>query len=320
MAHYRWELVTGPGTWDGTDSNGYLSIRGDKDSMREVQISDPNETNNFERGSTNHGIIDTADLGNLLTGTLRHDGWGLGSDWTVQSIRVTSDDDGRSWLAKVNKELTKNEIFRLEFKLVDAGQYEQMQGAARDALDKKRREDEARAQKIQDEEEAAGADEAEKKAKRELDAERRNLDLELKKAKQQADLLKVRAEIEKLKGGADPSGAGSGSGGGGVVRTIELFAVMGGRAVPLIAGLVNSAGRYSVASGARVMTGDGPGEGFGYGGSPGRWSEASGGQPPTSYGQDPTVGIVASDGSRAWPMPSATLEQIFGSNWRAVIT
>ena len=55
------------------------------------------------------------------------------------------------------------------------------------------------------------------------------------------------------------------------------------------------------------------------GGAPGRWAEASGGQPPTAFGQDPSVGIVGFDGSRAWPIPASTLEQIFG-NWRAVLS
>lgn len=312
---YRWTIKTGTTTSAGTDSNVYLSLRGDKDAMAEIEINDPDAYNDWEKGDTNHGILDTADLGNILTGTLKHDGWGLGSDWTVESVRIANDEDGRVWLAKVNAELTKNQVFRLVFKLEDPGQYEQRQAEARAALEKKRSEDEARARKIEEDEEAAAADEEERKAKKELEAAKKKLDLELRKAKQEADLLKVRAEIDKLKAGASAPASS-----GGVTRTIELFAVVGGRTVPLIAGLTNSSGRFSVASGARIMTGEGPGEGFGYGGSPGRWSEASGGQPPTAYGQDPSVGIVASDGSRAWPMPSATLEQIFGSNWRAVIT
>ena len=94
---------------------------------------------------------------------------------------------------------------------------------------------------------------------------------------------------------------------------------MGGQKVPLSQVLTQQGGRFAVVQGGQVLGGEGAGEGFGYGGAPGRWAEASGGQSPTAFGQDPSVGIVGFDGSRAWPIPASTLEQIFG-NWRAVLS
>lgn len=83
--------------------------------------------------------------------------------------------------------------------------------------------------------------------------------------------------------------------------------------MPLSQVLSSDGQRYSVVPGGQVLGGEAAGEGFGYGGAPGRWAEASVGQPPTAYGQDANLGVVGFDGSRAWPVPSSTLEQIFGN-------
>jgi hypothetical protein len=311
---YRWSIKNGSTWFAGTNGDVKFSARGDKAAMQEIELNDPDVADDWERNTTNHGVIDTADLGNILTGTLQKSG---NDDWTVETVTITNDEDGRVWECGLNTELTSNSPYRLTFKLVDRGQFDTLEANKRDALDKSRKDAEDRIKAKEDEEADAAAAEEERQAKKALDAEKRKLDIELKKVRQEVELAKARAEIDKLRG-ASSTPAGSSS--GGVVRTIELFAIVGGRSVPLLAGLVNNGGSFALAPGARIMTGDSPGEGFGYGGTPGRWSEAGGGQAPTAYGQDPTVGIVASDGSRVWPMPSTTLEQIFGSGWRAVIT
>jgi hypothetical protein len=35
--------------------------------MQEVELNDPDTVNDWEKGDTNHGAIDTADLGNIQT-------------------------------------------------------------------------------------------------------------------------------------------------------------------------------------------------------------------------------------------------------------
>ena len=103
-------------------------------------------------------------------------------------------------------------------------------------------------------------------------------------------------------------------------RTIELFGQISGQNVPLSQVLTQQGGGFAVVPGGAVLGGESPGEGFGYGGAPGRWAEASGGQPPTAYGQDAALGIVGFDGARAWPVPASTLAQIFGANWRGSLS
>ena len=317
--HYRWEIKTGSTWYAGTDANVYLTLRGDKAAMQEVELNDPDSNNDWEKGDTNHGTIDTADLGNLQTGTLKHDGGGASPDWTPEYVRITNDEDGRIWLAPVNTELKGNQVQRLVFKLEDKGQYEQLERSKKEAADKARREADEAASKAEEEEaDRLAADEARKESKA-LEAEKRKIEAEVRKARQQAELAKARAEIDKLKAGA----AGAATGGAGMpagFRTIELFGQMNGQNVPLSQVLSEQGGGFVVVAGGAVLGGESAGEGFGYGGTPGRWAEASGGQPPTAFGQDATMGIVGFDGARAWPVPASTLAQIFGSNWRGSLS
>jgi hypothetical protein len=291
----------------------YLTLRGDKQSMQEVELNDPDTVNDWEKGDTNHGAIDTADLGNLQTGTLRQDGSGAGSDWTPEFVRITNDEDGRIWMAPVGVELKGNQPFRLVFKLEDAGQYEAMQKAKKEAADKAKRDADDATAKAEEEQADRDAEEEERKTRKAIEAEKRRMEAEVRKAKAAADLAKMKAELEKLKNPTPTDTAPTG------FRTVELFGQVGGQKVPLSQVLTQQGGRFAVVQGGQVLGGEAAGEGFGYGGAPGRWAEASGGQPPTAFGQDPSVGIVGFDGSRAWPIPASTLEQIFG-NWRAVLS
>lgn len=312
--HYRWDIKTASSWYAGTDANIFLSLRGDKQSMQEVELNDPDTVNDWEKGDTNHGAIDTADLGNIQTGTLRQDGSGAGSDWTPEYVRITNDEDGRIWLAPVGVELKGNQPFRLVFKLEDAGQYEAMQRAKKEAADKAKRDADDAAAKAEEEQADRDAEDAERKMRKELEAAKRKAEADLRKARQEAELAKMRAEVEKLKAGTTSDGTTPAG-----FRTVELFGQVGGQKVPLSQVLTQQGGRFAVVQGGQVLGGEAAGEGFGYGGAPGRWAEASGGQPPTAFGQDPSVGIVGFDGSRAWPIPASTLEQIFG-NWRAVLS
>ena len=56
---YRWEIKTTDTWYSGTDASVFLSLAGLDASMREVQISDPDAINDWERGDVNHGSIET---------------------------------------------------------------------------------------------------------------------------------------------------------------------------------------------------------------------------------------------------------------------
>lgn len=98
--------------------------------------------------------------------------------------------------------------------------------------------------------------------------------------------------------------------------TIELFATLNGRKVPLTSVLtVSSSGAMAIAPGARVLMTDQPQEGFGLGGRPGAWSFG----PPSAFGVDGgDVGFVALDGFTVKPLGALLLRRLFG-DWRSVL-
>jgi hypothetical protein len=92
-----------------------LSLAGDKYAMAEAEIDDPITANDWERGDVNSLFIESADLGDIVRGTLRHDGSGAFSDWAVESVKVRNDEDGRTWIASVSTTITRNQPYHLVF-------------------------------------------------------------------------------------------------------------------------------------------------------------------------------------------------------------
>lgn len=311
---YRWEIRTGDTWYAGTDANVFLSLAGDKGAMKEMELNDPDSNNDWEKGSVNHGVFETADLGMIGTGTLRHDGSGAGPDWTVDNVKITNDEDGRVWLAGVNTELKGNQPQRLVFRLIDRGQYDEIQRRnAEEAARKKREAEDAEAKAAEEDEDREAAEE-ERRFRKELEAQKKQLQRELQKAKMQAELDKLRSQLGQTTGG----GTAPASGGG--LRTIEFFGVMNGSVVPLARAVTVGSGGVQIQPGARVMRGDSAGDGFGLGGMPGRWSMFYGGASPADYGLPSNVGVLGSDGSRGWVLSADFLRQLFGSGWQQVIS
>ncbi len=112
---YQIEIRTSERTGAGTDARVYVSLAGDKYAMAEAEIDDPITANDWERGDVNSLFIESADLGDIVRGTLRHDGSGAFSDWAVESVKVRNDEDGRTWIASVSTTLTRNQPYHLVF-------------------------------------------------------------------------------------------------------------------------------------------------------------------------------------------------------------
>jgi len=320
---YRWTIKTGDDWYSGTDANVFLSLSGLDASMREVEISDPDALNDWEKGDLNHGSIETEDLGELQTGTLRHDQSGPSSGWKVDWVKVQNEEDGREWTATVGKFDEGGRFPLLRFTRTDDGQFEQIQ---------KRKQREAQAKADKDAKEAKAKKDADEKQKdldedaqfqKELDDQNKQLERELRKAKLEADLAKKRAEIDKLKNaGTTTTTPPMGGGGGmGAFRTYELFGILNGMNVPLAQVVIcdRNTGRCSVVPGGRVIVGEQPNEGFGLAGAPGRWQMYYGGRSPAEFGLDADKGVLGSDGSRGWALNAQFLSQVFGSGWRAAI-
>jgi len=319
---YRWAVKVGDAWYAGTDANVFLALTGTNASMREVQISDADAINDWEKGDTYHGVIDTEDLGELTSGTLRHDMSGPSSGWQVDWVKLNNEEDGREWTATIGAWDEQGRFPMLKFSLTNRGQYDQIQAQkareAQNAADKAKAEKQARDAKLADE-----AKSAEDLAfEQELADQQKLLERELKKAKLEAELAKKRAEIEKLKAAANPTPAPTpGMPSGGAFRTYELFGIVNGMNVPLSQAVICDAntGRCSVVPGGRVIVGEAPNEGFGMGGVPGRWQQYYGAQSPAQFGLDADKGVLGSDGSRGWVLNGQFLSQVFGGGWRQAV-
>ena len=331
MARYRWETKTAYVNGAGTDANVFLSLSGDKATLKETEINDPDSSQDWEKGDINHGLIETADLGWIKTGTLKHDGWGAGPDWMVEYVKITNDEDGREWTATIGKWDDWAETqrgFKLRFTQTSAGQFEQLQKkkaeqARKKAADEKAAEDARKAaekaakEAKREKEREAQKEKEEKDFEDEMADADRKLDRELEKARKEAELARKREELDKLRGtSTTPAGGGPAPAG---FRTYEVYGMMGGARVPLTSAVSMATGGPVVQPGARVMVTDNSGEGFGLAGSPGRWGAYYAGRSPSEFGLDPDKAVLASDGSRGWALTSAFLTQLFGAGWRAAI-
>ncbi|CAF3582320.1 unnamed protein product [Rotaria sordida] len=74
----------------GTDANVFLSLFGDKDKLERRQLKESLDQarNLFEQGATNRFQIYAADVGQIKTIRIEHDGRGFGSGWYLDSIEV----------------------------------------------------------------------------------------------------------------------------------------------------------------------------------------------------------------------------------------
>jgi hypothetical protein len=328
MARYRWETKTAYVPGAGTDANVFISLSGDKATLKETEINDPDSSQDWEKGDINHGLIETADLGWIKTGTLKHDGWGAGPDWMVEYVKITNDEDGREWLAGVNAELNANNPFRLVFKNTSRGQFDEMQRQKELEVEQREREQSAEDAKLARERKVEDAKTDLQDWKAASKARMEQLKVEMERAKVAAEEQKLREELARMRGGGstlDPTMPTTNTTPtpmptGGSLKTYEVFGVYNGRPAPLTQAVSfdRATGKVlGVNAGYRVMATDSPSEGFGLAGSPGRWSSFVT-QSPLFYGLDPDRGILAWDGSRGQVLNASYLLQLFG-DWRQAV-
>ena len=316
MPRYVFQIKTGDVFQGGTDANVSLGLNGLDASMKPVQITDPSTINDWERGDTNTGVIETEDLGELQTGQLSHDDTKAGSGWYVDWVKITSEEDGREWTATVGRWDEGGRFPMLRFTRTDDGNYAQVQrqkaqkaaaDKARAAAEQRKRDSEDEAARQAEEDEAAKAEQAR------VDAD---LDRELRAARAEKERARKKAEIDRIKAGASGTGSGSGTPAPNTnVRTYELYAIVNGRNAPLSAGV--SGGR--VVPGARIMVGETAADGYGLSGVPGMWPTLYPGISPSAYGLDADKAVLGSDGSRGWVLTASFLQGLLGPGWRGIV-
>lgn len=314
---YRWTIKTGDVYLAGTDADVFLSLVGDNAAMKEIEISEPGDSNNWEGGETNSGLIQTEDLGEIQRGTLRHNNKWANAGWHVDWVKITNEEDNREWTATIGRFDDGGRFPPLIFSRTSDGQYDQIQRqkAIKEQADRDKLENDKKKREL--DQQAKDDELAQREAEAELDRQKRQLENELKKAKNEAELAKIRAQIDAARGSTTTSPPPVVTG---AFRTYELFGILNGASVPLNRVVtVDGSGRVSVMGGARVMIGESATDGFGLGGVPGRWQMYYPGRSPAEFGLDADKGVLGSDGSRGWVLAGTFLAQVFGPNWRTAL-
>ena len=104
------------------------------------------------------------------------------------------------------------------------------------------------------------------------------------------------------------------------VKTYEMVGTLNGQVIPLTEIVRHVGGSdYELAEGADLAVADGPEDGFGLAGDPGKWGEYYGGASPSQYGLDRDKAVMFWDGARGKVLPASVLRDWFGANWRAAV-
>lgn len=104
-------------------------------------------------------------------------------------------------------------------------------------------------------------------------------------------------------------------------RTLEIYGMSGGQVVSLMQIVTQSPSGWVLVSGAQVFSSDSVADGFHLAGTPGTWNTYYAGRSPSEFGLDANTAVMFWDPNqrRGFAVPAATLQTVFGGNWRSVI-
>jgi len=94
----------------GTDANVFLSITGEFDSVRSLELEyASNNGDKFESGSDDVFEFHLPPLGNILSIKIMHDNFGDASAWHLQDVEIIDTKEGKAFLFACSQWLSKNE-------------------------------------------------------------------------------------------------------------------------------------------------------------------------------------------------------------------
>lgn len=328
---YRWTIKTSDDLYSGASPGQvFLSLHGLDGAMKETLISQTKALGQFSKGTEDAGTVSVPEnLGALQTGTLRCTG-----RWNVDWVRVRSldPDDGRIWHAEVGKWDHQGKFPILRFKQIAAAEADSEETRQADSTDKTSPErglcigpqkpvlDEAK-----EDPELNALQEILDQLNRELDvlrlrkavAEKRK---ELERASSAPPPVKIQEAPEPDDTGKEEESTESAPPGDVALTamiTFEVIARVWGKKEPFTDAVLMLGGAPIVLPGVALSVGSAPEDGFGLGGSPGRWREFYPSTPPEALGLPPGVGVLVYDGVRGHALDPATLQRLLGQDWRS---
>ena len=101
---YKFEVITSDEDGAGTDANVCCMITGSRGSSGFLWLEKSNHRDKFEDGQTDLFQFELADMGNLQTLRVSHDGTGAGAGWLLDRVVVREDDgDEGMWVFHCNR-------------------------------------------------------------------------------------------------------------------------------------------------------------------------------------------------------------------------
>lgn len=331
---YRWTIKTSDDLYSGANPGQvFLSLHGLDGAMKETRISQTKVLGQFSKGTEDTGTVSVPEnLGALQTGTLRCTG-----RWNVEWVRVRSldPDDGRTWHADVGKWDNQGKFPILRFTQAMEAEIGSEDTSQETSADKKNADrgaclvpQKTALRDTTDDPELNALQEVLEQLNRDLDVLRlrkavveKRRELERASAAPRPAPSQEAPNSEGINGdGGQPESAPPGDVTSAPMVTFEVIARVGGNREPFTEAVLMLGGAPIVLPGVALSLGSAPEDGFGLGGSPGRWREFYPSTPPESLGLPPGVGILVFDGVRGHALDPATLQRLLGPDWRSQFT
>ncbi|KAM6985878.1 lipoxygenase homology domain-containing protein 1 [Aplochiton taeniatus] len=133
---YSVSVMTGDVYGAGTDANVFLTIYGDLGDTGERKLrKSENNTNKFERGSTDKFSVEAVDLGQVFKIKVRHDNSMLSADWYLDQVEVVDTDTEEVFLFLCERWLSR----KREDKLIERMFYVKGYEGVREGLNSKKK-------------------------------------------------------------------------------------------------------------------------------------------------------------------------------------
>ena len=91
-------LVRTSDVWQAeTNANVFIQLHGDLRDSRELELTNSNYSNPFERDQTDMFVMTVINVGNVINVTVRHDNTGRGPGWILDGVIIKDTVEKESW-------------------------------------------------------------------------------------------------------------------------------------------------------------------------------------------------------------------------------
>jgi len=105
---FQIKIFTGSAFGAGTDANVFIIVQGQKGKTSEIALVYGDNINKFEDGQCDTFVVDGNDVGEITHVIIRHDDYGIGSNWLLDHVEVVDHATGLMWSFPCNQWMEKS--------------------------------------------------------------------------------------------------------------------------------------------------------------------------------------------------------------------